>query len=188
MLPLDRDLVDPSLLETDHGRWHAYSSIVELKCDTKLVHSVNRHPQTVQNVVEDDDPPFLLFVLGESILCVYQSHLLQYRRLSTLSGTCYIPQLEIGPIVRLRTRMGGSGIPKSKSFTTFCITFSSRWIRASISRLLFASPSSRPPKHILNNCAVAEEWCEVRSICAATATSDEFWLGIFLQVLRTSEG
>jgi len=53
--------------------------------------------------------------------------------------------------------MGGSGIPKSKSFTTFCITFSSRWIRASISRLLFASPSSRPPKHILNNCAVAEE-------------------------------
>jgi hypothetical protein len=54
----------------------------------------------------------------------------------------------------LASELRGECLPNSKSFTTFCITFSSRWMSASISRLLLASTSSRPPKHILNNCTV----------------------------------
>ena len=47
------------------------------------------------------------------------------------------------------------GLPNRSSFTTFCITFSSRWIIASISRLFLASLSSRAPKHILVDCALS---------------------------------
>ena len=40
-----------------------HSGILVLEWDAKVLHSVDRHPQAVQNVVEDDNPPFLLLVL-----------------------------------------------------------------------------------------------------------------------------
>lgn len=56
--------------------------------NVELLHSIYRHPQAVENVVEYDNPPLLLLILGEAILGVNQSHLLQYRRFATLSSTC----------------------------------------------------------------------------------------------------
>jgi hypothetical protein len=34
-----------------------------LERDAKVLHSIDGHPQAIENVVEDDDPPFLLLVL-----------------------------------------------------------------------------------------------------------------------------
>jgi len=51
-----------------------------------FVHGIDGRAQTIENVVEYDNAPFLLLVLIEAILCVYQSHLLEDCRLSTLSG------------------------------------------------------------------------------------------------------
>ncbi len=62
-------------------------SIIILEGDIKLFHCIDTHPQAVEDIVEDDDAPFLLLVLGEAIFCIDQSHLLQDRRLSTFSSS-----------------------------------------------------------------------------------------------------
>lgn len=68
-----------------------HRSILVLEANAEFVHRIDTHPQAVQDIVEDDNTPFLLLVLGEAILCVDQSHLLQNRRLSTLSSSCIAP-------------------------------------------------------------------------------------------------
>ena len=40
-----------------------HSGFLPLERDAEVLHSVDGHPQAVQNVVEDDNPPFLLLVL-----------------------------------------------------------------------------------------------------------------------------
>jgi succinate dehydrogenase hydrophobic anchor subunit len=65
-----------------------YSSVFILKGEAIVVHGVNGHAQTIEDVVEYDDAPFLLLVLVEAILGVYESHLLEDSRFPTLSGAC----------------------------------------------------------------------------------------------------
>lgn len=54
-----------------------HRGILVLEANIEFLHRIDAHPQTVQDIVEDNDPPFLLFILAESIFCVDQSHLLQ---------------------------------------------------------------------------------------------------------------
>jgi hypothetical protein len=47
-----------------------YSGAFVLEADAKLLHRVDRHPQSIEDIVEDDDTPFLLLVFGEAIFGV----------------------------------------------------------------------------------------------------------------------
>lgn len=47
-----------------------------LERDLELLHGIAKHLEAIEDVVEDDDPPLLLFVLIEAILGIDQSHLL----------------------------------------------------------------------------------------------------------------
>jgi hypothetical protein len=164
-----------------------HRSILVLKWDTQIAHRVGCHSQTIENVVEDDNAPFLLLVLGESILCVDQSHLLQNGRFSTLSSTCesssLAVQVQLNSVVGcdMLVRWGvQSSLPNRSSFTTRVSCFSSRWMRASISLLFFASGSSLPPKHIMNWCAVKvglerSVACATRQCCRRER--ENMWMG-----------
>lgn len=57
-----------------------------IEADFQLFHGIQDNLERGQYVVEYDRPPFFLFRFGET-LGVNQSHLLQHRRLSTLSST-----------------------------------------------------------------------------------------------------
>ena len=82
-------LVEPGARLADgQGMINTHCGVFVLEWDVELLHSIYRHPQAVEDVVEYNDPPFLLLVLGEAILGVNQSHLLQYRRFAALSSTC----------------------------------------------------------------------------------------------------
>lgn len=72
-----------------YGAMHecTYRSILIFKINFEFLHRIDAHPQAVEDIVEDDHPPFLLLVLGEAIFCVYQSHLLQDRRLAALPSS-----------------------------------------------------------------------------------------------------
>jgi hypothetical protein len=45
------------------GGNYTHCGIFILERNVKVLHSVDRHPQAIENVVEDDDSPFLLLVL-----------------------------------------------------------------------------------------------------------------------------
>ena len=64
-----------------------HSSIIMLKRNVELFHRIDDHSQTIYDVLENDNPPFFLFVLREAVLGVDQSHLFKNRRFTALSRT-----------------------------------------------------------------------------------------------------
>lgn len=65
-----------------------YSIKVGVKLNAHLIHRLHNLSESTQNVIKDDASPLLLLILRKS-LRIYQTHLLQHRRLSGLSGTCH---------------------------------------------------------------------------------------------------
>lgn len=66
------NLCDPSA-----GPSITHSRIFVFEAEAVVIHRINRHAETVQDVVENDDAPFFLLIFGEAILCIDQSHLFQ---------------------------------------------------------------------------------------------------------------
>lgn len=54
-----------------------HSCIFKLERNIELIHCIDDPPKTIDDILEDDETPFLLFVLRESVPGVDQSHLLQ---------------------------------------------------------------------------------------------------------------
>jgi TM2 domain-containing membrane protein YozV len=100
-------------------------SIIVFEPDSKLIHSINCHPKTIKYVVEDNDPPFLLLVLGKSILGVDQFHLLQNCRFTTLSGTWDLSSLILSFILPMgwRASCGEKAYPIARVSRPFASPF-----------------------------------------------------------------
>ncbi len=117
----------------------------------------------MHDVVEDDWLPLQLLGFAET-LRVDQLHLLEDRRLARFSRTCGWPkrlatclldsQRLRGP--RKKGRLGGWLVPRSSSFTSFDMRFSSARIILSSSRdraVPASSSFSRVPKHMVTQMA-----------------------------------
>lgn len=66
----------------------AHRAVGVSKFDAKLLHSLDTLAQTLEDVVEDDQTPFVLLGFAKALLGVNQAHLLEDRRLPALAGTC----------------------------------------------------------------------------------------------------
>lgn len=70
-------LTSGAYLEAGEIKAKTHCCILKFERDLELLHRIHNHPQAIDDVLEDDDSPFGLFVLGEAIPSVDQSHLLQ---------------------------------------------------------------------------------------------------------------